>query len=217
MFIVCTLFGAIGVFLPSFEMHAGGVSLGRRTTLSLYQASTNREFARKLLYGYHRSSGKRVGAALTAALMPRVGSRMKSHLDDVRDAMSTLDDVSDDDAKTGAKVLVITVWSLLFLHFVMAALLFTDAANDVFRRGRVIGAGCLSLLLTGAAFAIHVIDRDAVWEANDEIGKSVFDLGLGAYMTPIAAAAGLVAVMFVLVQSIRSRQLGPAMAQEISR
>lgn len=205
-FVVCTLFGAIGVFLPSFELRVRSQFLGRHTTLSLFQASNNREFARKMLYGYHRSSGKRVGAAVTAALMPRVGGRIKSHLDDVRDAMSTLDDVSDEDAKTGGTVLVITVWTLLFLHVLMAGLVFTDTARGVLRRGRVIAAAGVSVVVTVAAIAIHVVSRQAVWEANDEIGKSFVDLGMGAYMMVVSAVGGLAAIAVVLAMLIRSRR-----------
>ncbi|MDB4958538.1 MAG: hypothetical protein JWO36_6107 [Myxococcales bacterium] len=206
VFVVCALFGAIGVFVPSFELRVGGFTLGRRTTLSLYQASANREFARKFLAGYHRSAGKRVGAAVTAALMPRVGKRVKSHLDDVHDAMLTLDDVSDDDAKTGSTALVVTVWVLLALHALMAGLVFTDTAKAEFRRGRVIAAAAVSLVVTVAAIGIHLVSREAVWEANDEIGKDLVELGFGAYMMPVAAIAGFVAISVVLVQLIRAKR-----------
>src|SRR5439155_22432562 len=96
--VLCALLGATSVFLPSFEVHLGGFTLGKRGSLSLYQADGNRDFLRKFVAGYHQSAGRRVGAAVVYALAPRLGNKL--HVGDAKDAMQTLDSISDDDTKT---------------------------------------------------------------------------------------------------------------------
>jgi hypothetical protein len=206
VFIVCTLLGAVSVFLPSAELAVNGVTLGRRTSLSLYQAANNRELVRRFVANYHRSGSRRMGSALAGVLVPKVGGHLRAHLDDVRDAMSTLDDISDDDAKTLGKVLVAVVWLLIVLHLVMGLLVFGDTLSGVLRRGRVIAAVAISVVVTVLAVVIRMITSEAVWEANDEIGKQAVDLGVAAYLMPVVSIAGLVAIVVVLVQLIRSRR-----------
>ena len=67
--------------------------------------------------------------------------------------------------------------------------------------------------MTVVAIGLHLTAREAVWEANDEIGKNLVELGFGAYMMPVAAVAGLVAISVVLVQLVR----GGRQTKEISR
>lgn len=205
IFLICTVLTVIGVFLPSVEVPVTSTTIGKRTSLSLYQANTNRELVRKLVMNYHRSSSRPIGAALIGVMSPRIGGKLKSYLGDARDAMDTLDGVTDDDAKTLGKVLAITVWTFLLLHAVMAALVFGEAmrVKDGFRTGRIIAALAVSVVVTAVAIAIHLVCKEAVFEANDEVGREALGLAVGAYMIPIASIAGSLAIIALLVQRLR--------------
>lgn len=204
VFLVCTVLAASAAFLPSVEVHVGGVALGRRASLSLYQMTTNRDFVRRLIVGYHRSSGKRIGGALIAVLGPRASGKLGGVIGDARDAMDTLDGVSDDDAKTLGTVLMIAIWSFLALHAVMAALVFAETMREGWRRGRIIAATAIAVVATGFAIATYLVTTQAVWEANDEVGRPLLDLGAGAYLIPVAAVAGLGAMITLLILQIRN-------------
>jgi hypothetical protein len=41
------------------------------------------------------------------------------------------------------------------------------------------------------AVALHIGCREAVWQANDEVGYTTLALGPGAYLLPLAAIAAL--------------------------
>jgi hypothetical protein len=212
VFVACTLASVIGVFLPSFELEVHGVGFGRRTSLSLYQTSANREFLHKLVAGYHRGAKNRVGGAVLAALSPKRLGKVSSLASDARDAADTIDSISDDDARTIGRVLAATVWGFLLLHLVMGGLVFGDTIQDVYRRRRAIAALVLSLVVAALALAIHLAARRAVWEANDDLGKDLVELGAGAYLTPIAAVVGLAAIGFVVVQRHRHARAAAAPA-----
>jgi hypothetical protein len=196
IFIVLTVVSVSGVFLPSVELEAPGASLSRRASLSLYQAATNRDFLRRVVAGYQKSSGKRIGGAIVAVMGPRAHGRIKDYVDDAHDAMDTLAGISDDDAKTLGTVLLVTVIGFLVLHGLMGGFALFDVIDGRDRRWRIITAAALALVVAAIAIGIHLIAKEAVAEANDEIGRNLVGLGLAAYAIPAAAvgafATGLV-------------------------
>lgn len=204
IFVVCTIASAVGVFLPAVELRVGGLAIDRRATLSLYQASNNRAFVRKVVVGYQHSSGQRVGGALISVLAPRATGRLKGYVDDAHDAMDTIGGVSDDDAKTLGTILAITMWGFLLLHALMAGLVGSDVISGTYHRRRIIAALATSVVVTAIALAIHWICGEAVFEANDEIGRNAIGVGAAAFVIPIASVVGLVDVIAVLVLHIRS-------------
>lgn len=213
IFLVCTALGAIGVFLPSVELPITGTTIARRTSLSLYQANTNRELVRRVVMNYHRSSSRPIGAALITVMSPRLGGKLKGYLGDARDAMETIDGITDEDAKTLGKVLAITVWTFLVLHGVMGGLVFAEAMRvHGFRTGRIIAALAVSVIVTALAIAIYLGSKQAVFEANDEVGRGALGLAVGAYMTPLASIGGMIAVLALLVQRLRLKVPPPRLA-----
>ena len=205
MFVVCTLASALGVWLPAVGLRNAG-PLAKRTSISIYRATTDREFVRKLFIGYNRSSGKRIGGAIIAILSPHAGGCLKEYIDDAHDAMDTIGGVSDEDARAITKILAITIWTFLLLHLVMAALVVRELVNSTYRKSRLIAAAALALVVTAVAIAIHLGCREAVWQANDELGHDAFGLGSGAYaMIPIASVTGFVAAVALVIARIRQR------------
>ena len=205
VFVLCAALGAVGVLLPSIELQVRG-SVIKRAELSLYKLASDRAMARRLLVAYRGSSHRRVGAQIVHAVSPRVGGRARATLDDVRGAMDTLDDVSDDDARLAGRMLVATLCALLGLEAIAAGLVFGELMRGSFRRGRHVAALLAALLVAAIAIALHLVCREAVWQANDELGRSALSLGSGAFVIPAAAIAGfLVAVVLVA-----RRDRGPA-------
>jgi hypothetical protein len=204
VFVLCTALGAVAVFLPSVELQLGGAAVSKRTQLSLHTASTDRALVRRLLTAYRHSERRRIGGAIVRKVTPRVGGRARAALDDARDAMDTLDDVTDDDVRTATTAFLITLWTLLGLNAVMLLLVFPPLMRGTFRRGRMAAALVAALLVAAIAVALHVACREAIWEANDELGRTALVLAPGAYALPIATLAGLVSAIVLVAR--RSRE-----------
>ena len=203
-FVLCTVLCAIGAFLPSVELRIAGQAVSKGTRLSLYAASTDRDLVRKLIAAYHRSHARKTSADLVRVVSPKVHGRARAALDDIRDAMDTLDDTSDSDVRTAGMVFTAALWTLLGLDALMVLLVFTGLVRGTFRSGRLRLALALSVLVAAIAVALHVACREVVWEANDEVGRAVLALAVGAYLIPLAALAALAsAVVLVIRQSRR--------------
>ncbi len=203
--IAFAVLSAIAVFLPGLEVEVGGVRLSRKTSLSLYKAAADRELARALLARYAHSAHREYGEKLADRLLEHGGSHAKQlHVDDARDAMSTLDDVSDDDVKTAGRALVALTAVYLVLLAIPIGLLFGDTMRGSYSRRRAIAAVPLLAVASAVAIAVHVGWRAAVFEANDELGAQSFALGSGAWLMPLAAVAALAAAIALLVLQIRS-------------
>ena len=198
MFVLCAVLGAVGVFLPSIELQLGGSRVSKRTELSLYKVASDRELARRLLATYRGSSQRRVGAEIVRTVSPRVGGRARAALADARDAMDTLDEVSDDDAQVAGIVLVAALCALLGLEVMMVGLVVGELVRDSYRRGRFIAALIASVLASAIAIGLHLACREAIWQANDEVSRTVLTLGPGAYVIPAAAIAALVLAIVIV-------------------
>jgi hypothetical protein len=203
VFVLCTALGAIAVFLPSIELRLRGSAISKRTQLSLYTAGGERALVRRLLAGYHGSSKRHVGAKIMRTVSPRVGGRVRAALDDAHDAMDTLDEVTDDDVRTAGTLVTVTLWTLLGLDALMIAQVFTELMRGAYRRSRLIAALVLSVAVTAIAIAVHIVCREVVWQANDEVGGNALALRLGAYVIPIAAVAGLLTAIVLVARRRR--------------
>lgn len=205
VFVLCAALGAVGVFLPSIELRLQGSSVSKRTDRSLYQIASDRQLARRLLAMYRKSAKRRVGGEIVRTVTPRIHGHARGALDDARDAMDTLDDVSDDDVRTAGIVLIAALATLLGLDVLMAGLVFGELMRGSFRRGRHVAALLASLLVTAIAIVLHLACREAVWQANDEVSRTVLSLGPGAYVVPAAA----IAAFFVAIILVAKRRRGP--------
>jgi hypothetical protein len=93
-------------------------------------------------------------------------------LGDARDAVDTLDDVSEDDVRTAGTWFAVALGVLLALDAAIALVVFTQLMSGAYRRSRMVAALVGSVLVAAIAIALHALCRVAVWEANDEIGRS---------------------------------------------
>lgn len=200
VFLVCAAFSAGAVFMPNIEIQLGGTTLGKHMSLSLYETSMKRDEVRAFFSSYSKVHGKKKAEQLLGKLGSHLGKKVKSHIDDVKDAMETLDEVTDDDIQTVATILSITMWSFLALSGLMIALVFIEMMRLSVRRSRIIVGLVLSTITTAVAIGIHVTYRIVIAEANDELGGHPFALSVGAYVLPIAAVAGLAALIVALVK-----------------
>ena len=191
VFVLAAMLGAVGAFLPSVELQLAGKSVSRRTQISLYTASRDRDVVRKLLATYHASSKRQLGADVIRQVSPHVGGRVRSALEDARDAMDTLDDTSDDDVRTAGTVFTASLAALLALDGLMILLVFPQLMRGSYRRGPLVAALVASVLAAAVAVALHLACRHAVWQANDEVGRTTLVLAAGAYVIPLAALVGL--------------------------
>lgn len=196
--------GAVGAFLPSVELRLGGKSVSRRTELSLYTASRDRDRLRRLLVAYHASSRRKLGGDIVRTVAPHVGGRVRGALDDARDALDTLDETSDDDVRTAGLIFTGVLAALLALEVLTILLVFPSLMRDRFGRGPVVAALVASVLVTAIAVALHLACREAVWRANDEVGRSALALAPGAYVLPLAALVGLGAAIALMVKQGRA-------------
>ena len=216
VFVVSAALVALGVFLPSLELRPGGAAISKRAELSLHAISRDRHLVRRLLAAYHGSARRQLGGKLVRGVVPRIAGRPRAALEDARDAMDTLDGLSDDDVKTAGTALTVTLWALIGLEAVLIALVFGELMRGTFRRSRAALALIGALLATAVAIALHLACREAAWQANDEVGRTIVTLGPGAYVLPIAAIAALVAAV-VLVSHRRAPPSSPARVRSTAR
>lgn len=208
VFVLCTTLGVVGVFLPCLELQVRGGAVSKRAAISLYTASTKRELVRRSLAAYHSSDKRRTAAEVVRAVESRTKGRVKSALEDARDAMGTLDDTSDDDVKLAGIALSVAVWTLLGLYALGLLLVFTQLMGGVYWRGRLVGALVASGVAAVIAVGLSLVCREVAWQANDEVGRTVVALAVGAYVAPLAAI-GSVAGAVVLVTRSRRTRLSP--------
>ena len=206
-FVLFTLLGVVGVFVPAVGLRVEGTVLAKKASLSLFAASNDRELVRRFVAGYGKSSGRRYGAALIGVLAPRVHGHTKSNLDDAHDAMETLDTVQDADIVTGARAFKIGLWAFLGLQALMSLLILVPLLNNgaVRTRTLVIAFVC-SVLVTAMAIGIHFACGEAVFEANDDIGYEILTTAIGALLIPLAAIAGLVSLTVFAVRRRRANR-----------
>jgi len=202
--VLCTTLGVVGLFLPCLELQVGGNAVGKRAAISLYTASTKRELVRRMLAAYHGSNKRRTAAEVVRAVESRTKGRVKSALEDTRDAMETLDATSDDDVNLAGIALAVAVWTLFGLDVLLLVLVFTQLMRGVYWRGRLVAALVASVAAAVLAVALHLACREVAWQANDELERTVVALAFGAYLVPLAAIASVAAAVMLVTRSRRT-------------
>ena len=189
IFVVCAFASATGLFMPSLEVTLVRSKYGN---VSLYEVSTHRALATKLIAAYHKNRGR----ALTEILLEH---SKNEYAGDARDAMSTLDSVSDRDVKTAGTALVAILWAFLALQAVMGLLVLGSLVGDVYRKRRLVLVAVLAAVSTAIAIGLRLVCGEAVFQANDEVGRTVLGVGPGATVMVVASAIGLVAIVTVTI------------------
>jgi hypothetical protein len=202
--IVAAAVTALGVFMPVIEAPLGGHVVSKRETLSLRGTARDRKRVRQLLAAYRGSHATKLGGALLGELVPHAG-RAKEYLGDANDAMDTLSGISDEDARNAGTALVALTWIVIGLCGLAIALVFFDTVNGHAQRGRVIGALVLTIIVAALAVAIRLGCGMVVFEANDEVGRSVTSLAYGATAMPVAASVAVASAIALLVMRARPR------------
>ena len=207
LLVACCALAGLGVFFPAIEarpeLTAHVTRVAHRTSLSLYQAASDRQLARRLLAAYRASRGQRVGMQLVSAMDMHARGRSKDALDDARDAMDTLGGISDDDAKTIGTAVAAAIWTFLIILGLIALLALAQSVSGRYSRGRIIFALVLAVIAAAMAVAMWIACKQVVFEVNDEVSYAVVELGRGAYLIPAGGAGALVAAIALLIAHIR--------------
>ena len=205
-FVVCALLCCVGLFLPAGRLTvAAGSPAEQERSISLWTLGGSKDSVRRFIDGFKGSSAKQLGKVVLGKVAPRLKGRLGSQATDVHDAMVALDEVRDEDVETVGTAAAITVWSLLGLNLLIAGLLIKTDPQTGRGRWRVFVALALALVLAAAGVATHLVLRTVVAAGNDELGYPMLSLRAGAYLIPIAAIAGTVAVIALLVAFVRRR------------
>jgi hypothetical protein len=195
VFVACAVLGATGMFLPAIEVEGLGAHGGQ----SLYRLGRDRALAKRLLARYraHRAIAEKTS---DSALHHSTKRAKQLHVDDARDAMSTLDDITDDDVAHATLALSILVWTFVVMEIGAIALV-APATQGPIRRRRAIGA----VVLAGVIAVIAV----AVWWgrnfALDEIDLDQLAAGPGPFVAVAAAVGALAAAVFIVVKQPRKK------------
>jgi hypothetical protein len=199
VFVLCALVAATGVFMPCLELTAVHTKHG---SVSLYEASTHRALARKLIAAYHKSRGRALGELITGAALEHVKN---DYVGDARDAMSTLDQVSDQDVAMAGTGLVVAIWLFLALQAIAGVLVLGQLVGDVWRRRRLIAIVAMAVVASAIGVAMMLVCREAAWQANDEIGRAFLGAGAGVYVMTVASIAGLACAILAAIFQLRRR------------
>src|SRR5262249_48755474 len=125
--------------------------------------------------------------------------RLKDHVSDAHDALTGLDDVSEDDVRTVDHIITATIAAFLLAQAALIALVGSDAIRGLYRKRRAIVALVIAVLAAAMAIAIHVACRMVRFEANDDIGYVTVALAGGAYLIPVGAVLALAAMIAFFV------------------
>jgi hypothetical protein len=208
LLVACCALAGLGVFFPAIEarpeLTAHVTRVAHRTSLSLYQAASDRQLARRLLAAYRASRGQRAGIQLVSAMDMHAHGRTKDALDDARDAMDTLGGISDDDAKTIGTAVAAAVWTFLIVLGVIALLALVQSVSGSYSRGRIIFALVLAVIAAAMAVAMSIACKQVVFEVNDEVSYAVVELGRGAYVIAAGGIGALLAAIALLIAHIRA-------------
>lgn len=199
VFVLCALAAATGVFMPCLELTAVRTTHG---SVSLYEASTHRALARRLIAAYQKSRGRALGELITGAALKHVKNE---YIGDARDAMSTLDEVSDQDVAAAGTALVVVIWLFVVLQAIGGLLVLGQLVGDVWRRRRLIAIIAIAVVSCVIAIGMLVVCREAAWQANDEIGHAILGAGTGVYVMTVASLAGLACAIAVTIGRLRQR------------
>jgi len=198
--IVFAVLSAIAVFLPGIELQVGGVTLGKRAKVSLYTAARDRDVVKTLIESYHALGGKQMGEKAADFVIAHAHKHAtKAHVDDARDAMSSLDEVQSKDVQLAGRALVAITLGYFVIVIALVLVMFGATDEDKFTRRRAIGGLVAAVVLAAVALAVHVGWGMGVAEINDDLGGDSFVLGIGAYLMPAGAVAALGCAIAVLV------------------
>ena len=170
--------------------------------MSLYEASTHRALARRLIGAYQKSRGRALGEVIADVALRHVKN---DYLGDARDAMSTLDEVSDRDVATAGTALVVAIWLFLALQALGGVLVLGQLVGDVWRRRRLIAIVAMALVSSVIGVAMLLVCREAAWQANDEVGHAILGAGAGVYVMTVASIASLACAIAVAIGRLRQR------------
>ena len=199
LFVLCALAAATGVFMPCLELTAVRTKHG---SVSLYEASTHRALARRLIAAYQKSRGRALGELVGDVALRHVKN---DYLGDARDAMSTLDEVSDRDVATAGTALVVAIWLFLALQALGGVLVLGQLVGDVWRRRRLIAIVAMALVSSVIGVAMLLVCREAAWQANDELGHAILGAGAGVSVMTAASIASLACAIAVAIGRLRQR------------
>lgn len=201
--IVLAFFCMVGVFLPAGRLDLGGKYAAGHTSRSFFQIGKSTGAVRTFVARYQASTAKRIGAKALDKVAPHLPGRLRGDAGDVQDAMTTLDDLRDEDVKLVGRIVATTMWSLLALNLLVIALLYGTTEHT--RRLRVAAALAVSLVTALVAVAVCLVLRTVVAEANAEIEAPLFALRGGAYIMPATAVASFLATIAWFVFYLRAR------------
>lgn len=202
LFVLCALAAATGVFMPCLELTAVKTKHG---SISLYDAGRHRAVASRVIAAYHKSRGRALGELLTGTALAHVKNE---YLGDAHDAMTTLDDVSDADIQHAGTALVVAIWLFVVLQALAALLVLGQLVGDVWRRRRLLAIVGIAVVNTAIGVALYVVCKEAAFEANDEIGKTIIAAGPGPLVMAAASVVGLASAIAVAVVQLRKRAAG---------
>jgi hypothetical protein len=204
-YLLAMLLSITAMFLPCVVVTGTRM---QRTSVSLYRAQADRELAARFVASYQHAHGKRVGGAIVGRLTASTTGRAHDAFDDAQSAMETLDGLGEDDARTYGRIAAIAVWLDLVALAGAFALVLGDAITGVARRGRMVAAALVAVVCLGFAVVAHLVCAEVVFEANDEVGAGVLELGWGAYALPVANAVAVVAIVAAIAVATLVRRCG---------
>ncbi len=199
LFVLCALAAATGVFMPCLELTALRTKHG---SISLYDAGRHRAVASRVIAAYHKSRGRALGELLTGAALKHVSNE---YLGDAHDAMTTLDDVSDQEIQRAGTALVVVIWLFVVLQALAALLVLGQLVGDVWRRRRLLAIVGIAVVNAAIGVGLYLVCKEAAFEANDEIGKNVIGEGPGPLVMAAASVVGLASAIAVAIGRLRQR------------
>ena len=190
---------ATAVFLPYVQLSVGGISLGKRTTMPLFDAVTNYTFVDNAFARVNATPAERIADGVLA----RFGKSPTGLSQHLREVQTTLHDVQEvrDQAHldTIGTVLRTTGVGFLLILAVVAWLILQTLSQVALNRRRAVWIAGLTSVVGLVSTALFIGVGEALVLANEEIGANLLSLGSGAYLMLVAAIVGAGSALAAIV------------------
>ncbi|MBL4635898.1 MAG: hypothetical protein JKY56_18705 [Kofleriaceae bacterium] len=194
---------ATGIFMPFVQVGIGGIGMGGKTALPLYEAMGDLELLESIAARAEASPARRVADAL----LSRFGRSASQVSEKIADLRSTIQDVQEvrDEVEIDTIRSAIKISSNLFLAalVILAWLVLQSISQRSVHKRRAIFTAVLMTIVGVSSCLLFFGVREGLALANEEIGINILSLASGSYMMLVCGITGTIASVAAAVWESR--------------
>ncbi len=194
--------------MPFVQVGIGGIGMGGKTALPLYEALGDLDMLESLAARAEASPARRVADALMSRF-GRSASQVSEKIADLRSAIQDVQEVRDE-VEIDTLRSAIKISSNLFLGalVILAWLVLQSISQRSPHKRRAIFTAVLMTIVGVSSCLLFFGVREGLTLANEEIGVNILSLASGAYMMLVCGITGTItAIAAAFLESRRAKEL----------